>query len=135
MRERGMEFLRLQFVTVKRAEAQPDRIVWGVVEASESPVLSIRQQTIAAAISSYGARGVVGATLLGRADGRRRVCQPLDGGAIPNEWICAAKFAASLPALEGGAIPLSMRLAKTNVRTSSEGLFIATIDPAPIMSW
>src|SRR5712692_2509375 len=80
MRESGVEFFRLQFVTVKRTEAQRDRIVGGVVEASESPVLSIRLQTIGADISGYGARGIVGATLLGRADGRRRVCQPLDGG-------------------------------------------------------
>jgi len=80
MRERGVEFFRLQFVTVKRREAQRDRIVGGVVEASESPVLPIHLHTIAANISGYGARGVAGATLLGQADGRRRVCQPLDGG-------------------------------------------------------
>src|SRR5258708_19125429 len=106
MRERGMEFLRLQFVTVKRAEAQPDRIVWGVVEASESPVLSIRQQTITADVSGYGARGVVGATLLGRADGRRRVCQPLDGGQSQTNGFVRQNLPPVCRPLKGGDPPV-----------------------------
>ena len=75
------------------------------MEASESLVLSIRLQTTAADVSGCGARALSEQPYWGELTVVAESASPWTG-AIPNEWICAAKFAVSLPALEGGQFPV-----------------------------
>ena len=104
MSESGVEFIRLQFVTLKRTEAQRDLIVGGLWRLRKAqfcqfackPLVPIFPATERAALSAQPYWGEL--TVVAES------ASPWTG-AIPNEWICAAKFAASLRAIEGGNSP------------------------------
>ncbi len=134
MRESGVEFFRLQFVTVKRTEARRNRIVWGLWRLRKPSFVNSPANHCCRYFRLRSVRrcrrNPPGAELMVVAES----ASPWTAG-NPKRMDSCGKICRQFAGPRRGGNPPFMGLAKTNVRTSSEGLFIATTDPAPIMSW